>query len=102
MLKMPIVFEQCDSQALPFKLIQAMDVKYLSNKEIAYTRTPKRNSRSIYEKSEKQITSSDWVSRTCLPLTKTDKVTRFGLSISSHYTIPSRMTIHDSLAYEAV
>lgn len=69
---------------------------------MTYTDRPKRNSGTINEKGEKQMTSSDWVSRTCLPLTKTDRITRFGLSISSHYTMLARMTIHDSLAYEAV
>lgn len=46
--------------------------------------------------------SSDWVFRSCLLLTKTDRITEFGLSISSHYTMLARMTIHGSLAYEAV
>lgn len=66
------------------------------------THRPKRKSRSIYEKGGKPMKQSDWIFRSCLLLTKTDRITRFGLSISSHYTMLARMTIHDSLAYAAV
>lgn len=33
MLKWSIIFKQCDSQNLPFKLTKAMNVNHLSNKE---------------------------------------------------------------------
>lgn len=38
----------------------------------------------------------------CSPLTKKDRITRFGLSIRSHYTALAPMTFLDSSAHEAV
>lgn len=43
MLKMSIILKQCDSQTLPFKLIKAIDVKYLSYREMGCTHRSKTN-----------------------------------------------------------